>query len=131
MTTTLASTTLLQEITAANRRLMDCFSRGDPAAMAQCYTEDAQLLVPHADTIRGRPALEAVFKRTASQRQVYEFITVELDGDANSAFEIGQYRRTDASGQLLDRGKYIVRWKRVDGDWKIHRDMISTSQAPA
>lgn len=123
----LASTTLLQDITAANRRLMDCFRRGDAVTMAQCYTEDAQLLVPHAEVIKGRAALEAIFKRTSSQRQVYEFVTVELDGDGSAAFEIGEYRRTDAAGQLLDRGKYIVRWKRVDGDWKIHRDMLSTS----
>jgi hypothetical protein len=41
--------------------------------------------------------------------------------------EIGVYLRRRADGSLFDRGKYMVIWKRVAGDWKIHRDMFCTS----
>lgn len=121
------STRLLQEITAANQHLMDCFASGDAAAMARCYAEDAHLLVPHAEVIEGRAAIEWVFKKTMSPGQVYVFKTVELDGDAQSALEVGRYTRSDGEGNQLDKGKYIVRWKRIGPDWKIHRDMLSTS----
>jgi ketosteroid isomerase-like protein len=118
---------LFDEITMANRRLMQSLLRGDAAAVAQHYTEDARLMVPHADPIEGRPALEAVFRKTLSLGHVYEFKTVELHGDDRAAYEIGEYRRTSDAGRLLDRGKYIVHWRRVGAEWKLHRDMLCTS----
>jgi ketosteroid isomerase-like protein len=30
-------------------------------------------------------------------------------------------------GKVADRGKYVVIWKRVGGEWKLHRDIWTTS----
>lgn len=122
-----AQTHLLEEITAANRRFMSLFGQSDIAGVAQCYTEDAIFLLPHMNEIKGRAAIEAVFKVSAGLGHALQFDTLELEGNENSALEIGQYKRTDSAGEMLDKGKYMVVWKRVGADWKIHRDMISTS----
>lgn len=118
---------LLEEITTANRRFMDLFQQGNTSGVAACYTEDAQFLVPHMEVIRGRATIEAVFKATSGQGHTLQFDTLELEGHDDSALEIGQYTRRDGGGSTLDRGKYLVVWKRVAGEWRIHRDMICTS----
>jgi ketosteroid isomerase-like protein len=53
------------EISAAQRRFLHLFAMNDPAGIAACYTEDAQMLVANMDVIRGRAAIESVFKFTA------------------------------------------------------------------
>ncbi len=118
---------LPEEITAANRRFMEHFRQSNISGVAACYTDDAQLLVPHMDPIRGRAAIEGVFKATSGQGHSLQFDTLELEGSEDSAIEIGQYTRKDRGGATLDRGKYLVIWKQVEGEWKIHRDMLSTS----
>lgn len=122
-----AQANLLEEITAANRRFMDLFEQSNTSGVAACYTDDAQFLIPHMEMIRGRAAIEAVFKVTSGQGHTLQFDTLELEGNEDSALAIGQYTRRDGSGATLDRGKYMVIWKRVAGEWRIHRDMVCTS----
>jgi hypothetical protein len=33
----------------------------------------------------------------------------------------------DGSGKVLDRGKYVVIWKRDGAAWRIHRDIWNSS----
>lgn len=41
--------------------------------------------------------------------------------------EAGRYTLRDKYGNILDIGKYLVVWKKVDGKWKAHRDMFNTT----
>jgi ketosteroid isomerase-like protein len=123
----LVKSSLSEEIGAANRRFMERFANGDIPGVADCYTEDAQFLVAHMEAIRGRAAIQALFKLGSGQGHTLHFSTQELDGYGTTAVEIGEYTRKQSNGQILDRGKYLVIWKRVGDDWKIHRDMINTS----
>jgi ketosteroid isomerase-like protein len=43
--------------------------------------------------------------------------------------EEGVYEIKTKDGKQLDKGKYIVLWKKEDGKWKLHRD-ISNSDLP-
>ena len=119
--------TLIEEIASANRRLMDLFQQDDASGVGACYTDDAQLLVSHMEPFKGRATIQAVWKSTMGHGHTLDFQTWELEGDESSALDIGQYTRLDSTGATLDRGKYIVLWKRVAGDWKLHRDMLNTS----
>jgi len=116
-----------QEISSAQRRFLQLFAANDIAGIAGCYTEDAQMLVPNMEAIRGRDAIASVFKFTAVPGHTLEFQTQELEVDASKAVEIGRYLRKRADGSAFDRGKYMVVWKRVGAAWQIHRDMFSTS----
>lgn len=54
--------------------------------------------------------------------------TRELDELGETAIEgVGQGELFDENGTRLDQLKYIVVWKRIDGSWKLHRDMFSTN----
>jgi ketosteroid isomerase-like protein len=118
---------LREEIDAANGRFLKLFASNDISGVAGCYTQDAQLLVPHAEAIRGRAAIQAVFSARGGQGHTLQFDSRELEGHGDTAVEIGEYTRKQADGQAIDRGKYLVIWKRIGGDWKIHRDMLATS----
>ena len=115
------------EISGTQQRFLRMFAANDLQGIGDCYTEDAQMLVANMDAIRGWAAIRAVFKFTAVQGHTLEFQTQELDLAGETAMEIGVYLRRRADGSLFDRGKYMVIWKRVAGEWKIHRDMFSTS----
>lgn len=115
------------EISAAQRRFLHPFAMNDPAGIAACYTEDAQMLVANMDAIHGRAAIESVFKFTAVRGHTLEFQTQELEVNGTTAVEVGRYTRRRNDGSSFDRGKYMVVWKRVGDEWRIHRDMFSTS----
>jgi ketosteroid isomerase-like protein len=123
----MANSSLREEIDAANLRFMERYASNDISGVADCYTDDAQFLVAHMEAIRGRAAIQAVFSATGGQGHTLHFSTRELEGHGTTAVEIGEYTRKQSNGQTLDRGKYLVIWKRVGDDWKIHRDMINTS----
>jgi ketosteroid isomerase-like protein len=85
------------------------------------------MLVANMNPIRGRAAIESVFKFTGGAGHTLEFQPHELEVHGATAIAIGQYVRRRGDGSRFDDGKYMVVWKRVGVDWKIHRDMFSTS----
>ena len=119
------------DIAAVQQRFLQFFAANDLAGLASCYTEDAQMLPANMQPIRGRAAIESVFKFTGGQGHTLEFLARELDLLGTTAIEIGDYVRRGRDGSIVDRGKYIVVWKRVADEWKIHRDMFNTSQPRA
>jgi ketosteroid isomerase-like protein len=52
---------------------------------------------------------------------------VEVEGHGDTAIEGSTFTLHGEGGQLLDRGKYIVIWKREEGQWKLHRDIFNSS----
>ena len=52
--------------------------------------------------------------------------TLEVWGDENFITEEGLFEVTLKDGKQADKGKYIVLWKKEDGNWKLHRDMSNT-----
>lgn len=115
------------EIGQATRRFLQLFAANDTRAIADCYTADAQMLVANMNVIEGRPAIESVFKFTGGAGHTLEFQTREVEVHGASAVALGRYIRRRRDGSLFDDGKYMVVWKRVGDEWKIHRDMFNTS----
>jgi ketosteroid isomerase-like protein len=113
-------------IAAAGRRFVSLFALNDAAKIAACYTDDAEILSANMSPIRGRAAIESVFKFTNRPGHTLEFQTAELDVLGETAIEIGAYVRKLKDGSTFSRGRYIVIWKRVGEEWKIHRDMFAS-----
>jgi uncharacterized protein (TIGR02246 family) len=117
------------EIAACNRRFVAAFGRGDAAALANLYTADAQLLPPHSDAVTGPDAIRAFWQAVIDLGlQGASLETVELEGDGDSAIEIGKFTLRAAEGQIADTGKYLVVWKIEDGAWRLHRDIWNSSR---
>lgn len=119
-------------IEEANQKFGEAFRQGDAAALANLYTEDATLLPPNSEMLKGKQGVETFWKG-AIQMGVKDAVltTVEVLGRGDLVCEIGKYSLTiQPEGQeaVEDKGKYIVIWKKTDdGTWKLHVDIWNTS----
>lgn len=117
-------------IAAAGQRFLSLFALNDAAKIAACYTDDAEILAANVSSVRGRAEIESLFKFTNRPGHTLEFQTAELDVQGTTAIEIGAYVRRQKDGATFDRGRYMVIWKRVGDEWKIHRDMFTSQPRP-
>jgi uncharacterized protein (TIGR02246 family) len=118
-----------QAIETANAEFGAAVGRGDARAVAVMYTEGGQLYPPNEKVVAGRAAIEEFWKGSinAGVKRV-ELKTAEVEGLGNSAVEAGTYTLYGNDGTTLDRGKYLVLWKRVEGAWKLHRDCWNSNE---
>ncbi len=101
---------------------------GNGAGVAALYTEDAQLLPPNSDFVAGREAIAGVWQAMIDSGVTdVKLDTIEVTGMGEKAAEVGSYELMDAEGKVVDRGKYMVFWKKEGSDWKLHRDIWNTS----
>ncbi|MBT5074865.1 MAG: nuclear transport factor 2 family protein [Kordiimonadaceae bacterium] len=117
------------EIAAVNGPFCAGIASGDAENMREFYSDDPWFLVPGAEAIKGIDAvLGAVQGLIDSGITRLELTTAEIDDLGNTAVEVGQYVLY-AGDVVADSGKFMVVWKKNDGNWRIHRDMINTSVA--
>ena len=108
------------------------FNRGDAAAVAALYTDDATLLPPNSKTLQGRQAIQD-FWTGGLQMGLKDvtLTTVDVGGSDDTAYSIGKYTlNIQPEGQegMSDSGKYVVVWKRqADDTWKYHVDIWNSS----
>ena len=124
-------TSAAKAIGAANAEFEKAHLRGDAKAIAAQYTENAQLLWEDRDIIKGREAIEAEWRKDMGgpgRKAAITLLEVEEHGDW--AFETSKFLVTAPDGKVVYDGKYICIWKRVNGQWKIHRD-IGNKNTPA
>jgi uncharacterized protein (TIGR02246 family) len=115
-------------ILQANQQFMTSARRGDAASIAALYTASAELLPTNSDVVSGVPAIRAFWQAVLDMGiKEATLETVELEAHGNTAYEVGRYVLHGDGSQILDRGKYVVIWKREDGRWKLHRDIWNTS----
>ena len=110
------------------------FDRGDHAAMAAYYTEDAELVATQLETIAGRPAIARVGEgackgaRAAGLRRTVHVEAVERDRELAALRGRVELRR-DAT---ITTVRYVTLWRRdATGAWRIAVDISSPAPAPA
>jgi uncharacterized protein (TIGR02246 family) len=118
-----------EAIGAANTEFAAAYRRGDARAVAARYTEGGQLYPPNEKVVGGREAIERFWKAAMDAGvKAVELKTVEAEGLGDSAVEAGTYTLYGKDGATLDRGKYLVLWKRVGGEWRLHRDCWNSNE---
>ncbi|MFW6201363.1 MAG: alpha/beta fold hydrolase [Gemmatimonadota bacterium] len=116
------------EITAAHDRVEAAIAAQDPDRAIEHYAEDAIFFAPTAPPLRGHRQIRAFFRSSFDKGvRSAEFQTLDLEGDAERRIEGGRYTLRGGDGRILDMGKYLVVWERVDGEWKAHRDIFNTT----
>ena len=90
------------------------------------YAEDAIVLPPNADPVKGRDYIVEFFGVFPDFEM--EFEIVELYGAKDMAYVYGFYTLDFIDEIPGDSGKYIEIWrKQEDGSWKITHDIFNTS----
>lgn len=115
-------------IEAANRKFVVAFGKADAAGVAALYTADAQAFPPNEAVLKGRPAIEAMWKGAMDAGITsITLTTTEVESQGGLAFEIGTYEMKLKDGKVADHGKFLVAWKKVSGAWQLHRDIWNSS----
>jgi uncharacterized protein (TIGR02246 family) len=106
------------------------FNKGDAAAVAALYTEDAYVLPPGSAMVKGRPAIEAFWRQAAQQMSDAKLTTVDvLPLGRSAAREIGTVNlKTKSQPPQEIVGKYVVLWRKVGRDWKLATDIWNTDK---
>ncbi|CAN5496630.1 hypothetical protein BH24GEM3_BH24GEM3_18510 [soil metagenome] len=124
-----------QEIEAVVRRWMEAYRSGDAAQLSGLYTDDALLLPPDTDMVRGREAIQQVFGGImASGVKEINLSIVEIESDGGQfAHEVGTAElviRPEGQPEMRGTGKYVVIWKRAGDSWKLHVDIFNITAPP-
>ncbi len=123
-----------QAIEQRVREFEAAFNRGDTAALAALYTEDAALLPPDSGTIVGRPAIQRFWQgvQDAGMRRI-AMATQQVEASGDLAAEVATADLTAEAGDgttstiLL---KYVVVWRRgADGQWRLAVDIWNSRPA--
>jgi ketosteroid isomerase-like protein len=118
-------------IEEGNQQWSMAFSTGDSAALAAMYTPNAQLFPMHREIVSGIEAIQQFWQGVmASGVKGATLTTLEVDEQGDTAYEVGKYELRGEGHKVLDHGKYVVVWKRAQGQWRLHRD-IWNSNLPA
>ena len=123
----------IEEISA---QWMAALAKGDAAALAAFYAEDALLMPPNAPTVKGRPAIQEAFAgMIQSGVKGAELKTDEVQVHGDVAVETGTFSvNFQPPGKDVikgaDEGKFLVIWKKSGGKWRYYRDIWNSSRAP-
>jgi uncharacterized protein (TIGR02246 family) len=113
------------------RQFIEAFNKGDAAAVANMYTNDARVLPSNSEIIEGHANIQKFWQGAISSgMKLVSLEMVNLETHGNSAVEIGHYTSTipGAGGiTTTDKGKYVVVWKREGRSWKLAVDIFNTS----
>lgn len=106
------------------------FNKGDAAAVAALYTEDAYILPPGSAMVKGRAAIEAFWRQAAQQMTDAKLTTLDvLPLGRSAAREIGTVTlKTKSQPPQEVVGKYAVVWRKVGRDWKLATDIWNTDK---
>lgn len=115
-----------QAIESAIRRYVDASNKGDAATLASLYADDAMLLPPDHEPIRGREAIGAFWRQGTDEGLEVTNLAVEVEG--NLGYLVGRYHLPATDEEPADSGKYVMCLKRQrDGSWKLTADIWNQS----
>lgn len=114
----------------ANSDWVRALKAGDAAAIAEAYAEDGVFVLPDGTTVKGRAAVQQLYAGQAKAAASILGGGIETKGVACSAdgliYEWGEggLRLKGADGGETRRGgPYLTVWKRIDGRWRIVRNL--------
>jgi ketosteroid isomerase-like protein len=104
------------------------FNARDPDALVALATPDVVLMAPNVDApASGREAAHRVWAQAMSAAQgQLTMATKEAVIVGDVAWRIAALAHTPPKGNVVTRGQSLEIWRRVNGQWKMHRQMASS-----
>jgi uncharacterized protein (TIGR02246 family) len=113
-----------------NNKWDDAFDKGDTVALAAMYDQDAFLLPPGSDIVKGRSAIQAFWGGAVQQLGDAKLTTIDvMKLGPSAAREIGTFSfKTKGASPQESSGKYVVVWHKVRGQWLLATDIWNASK---
>jgi ketosteroid isomerase-like protein len=108
------------------------FKQRDFATIEALYASNGLLLPSNSPPVEGPKAIVEVWKswgELPNVEVIFGTNRIEASSSGDMAYDFGWYTfafDTD-TGRVMDKGKYIVVWKKVDGAWKVSADIFNTN----
>ena len=103
------------------------FMNDDPQGMADAYTSDGKIFPNGDDIIVGQEGLLKYWTLPDGVKVKYHKVTpLEIYVNGDRADDHGYYEGTTISqdGKTSSwKGKYVIIWKKINGEWKIYLDI--------
>lgn len=117
-------------VTETNKTFAEAATKGDSAAVANFYHADAEVYPPNMPSMHrdGMGAAMAGLDKMGIKSFTLENKEI-FEGDETFT-ETGTYQMGDGK-KTVDKGKYIVVWKKDGDKWKLYRDIWNSDNAPA
>ncbi len=116
-------------IRALDTKFMANAAAGDARTLVDdFYAEDAQLLPPGSPIVAGKEAIHRMWQATLHVAGDLKLDTQQIEVCGDLAYAVGQYSmksRVPGQAETEQKGKYLVVYRRSDGDWKAVADMFS------
>lgn len=120
-----------QAIEHQNVAFQTAFENSDSVGLANLFTTDAKMMMPGSPSIEGRAAITSVVAKFMKMNIKRSAKTIAVWGNADLLTEEGMASLSDQKGTELEHAKYLVIWKKEDGQWKLFRDMWNSDLPPS
>ena len=116
-----------QAIRANIGRWLELVRAKDAAAIAQLYAEDGAVMPPNMPMAQGRDAVQRTWQSMLQAPGDLTFQTEQMvfSSSGDMALDRGTYRFGE------DIGKYVVVWRKIDGEWKAAADIFNSDRPAA
>jgi ketosteroid isomerase-like protein len=123
--------TLRSSIENINSSFEEAFRSGNIDNLSEFYTSDAQLMFPGAPAFTGVDQIMAYWHGAVNAGvSNVKLQTTDVSGSANEAIECGLYTIFVGDNVAVDKGKYIVIWKKEGNNLKVFRDISNSDNPP-
>ena len=112
-----------------SRKMQAAIMAGNFEEFGSYFAENVMMKMSGQEPLSGRDAVVAAHKPMVENGMKLIINTDEVMNFGNYAYELGNYEIHTPDGQKVDYGNYATLWKKEKGEWKIYRDMISTSSS--
>jgi uncharacterized protein (TIGR02246 family) len=126
--TTITATTAIAEVTTAVGVFMEYVNRGDLEKMLAMYSDDASILPPSGNSLYGRAAFTPFWQHMLENVGFsnVKYTIERLDLLAEDTVAEMTHFNVDIAGQPT-QGKYVVIWKKQQGQWKLYIDIFNVA----
>ncbi len=117
----------IEKILTSVAYFSDCLVNKEMDKLVACYTKDAKIFPNKQNILEGIEGLKQYWVTPKDVQIVQHKITpIEITIENKTAYDYGYYegttRRPDGS-EISWKGKYVIVWKKVEGEWKIYLDI--------
>ncbi|MFD1095416.1 YybH family protein [Salegentibacter chungangensis] len=127
-----AQNSSVEEIIKENGKTMTtAMANGDAEGFGMYFAEDAMLHLSGNAPLEGRMAIIEAHRPMAEQGMKLMIDVEDVFVGGDYATEYGSYEIHSPDGQKVDHGYYSTLWKKSGDEWKIIRDVVSSSVAPS
>jgi len=117
------------EIIAANQQFEQAFIKGDSSAIAALYHADAKIFPPNMEPCNRNGVGSMTVGIPKMGIKTMKLNTEAVTGGPDEVVETGNFEMGDGT-KMLDKGNYIVIWRKDGDKWKMYRDIWNSSEKP-